>query len=69
MTVAPLMREHAEPLYAASNGRGREQLWTYLFNGPFDSLEAFAADVEAKAKAADPLYFVVLDNRNERPVG
>ena len=32
-------------------------LWTYLFNGPFDSLDAFAADVEAKAKASDPLLF------------
>ncbi len=69
VTVAPLTREHAEPLYAASHGPGREQLWTYLFNGPFDSLEAFAADVEAKANAADPLYFVVLDNGNGRPVG
>jgi RimJ/RimL family protein N-acetyltransferase len=69
VTVAPLQIEHAEPLYAASNGPGREHLWTYLFNGPFDDLASFAADVEAKSKAADPLYFAVLDNRDGRPVG
>jgi RimJ/RimL family protein N-acetyltransferase len=69
VTVAPLTPEHAEPLHQASSGPGREALWTYLFNGPFDSLDAFAADVEAKSKAADPLYFAVLDNRDGRPVG
>jgi RimJ/RimL family protein N-acetyltransferase len=69
VTVAPLAPEHAEALHAASSGPGRESLWTYLFNGPFDSLEAFAADVEAKSKASDPLYFVVLDNRDGAPVG
>ncbi|MDE3175447.1 MAG: GNAT family N-acetyltransferase [Pseudomonadota bacterium] len=69
VTLVPLSPEHAAPLYAASHGPGRDQLWTYLFNGPFDSLEAFTADVEAKAKAADPLYFAVLDNRDGRPVG
>jgi RimJ/RimL family protein N-acetyltransferase len=69
VTVAPLRVEHAEPLYAASNGPGREHLWTYLFNGPFDDLASFTADVEAKSKAADPLYFAVLDNRDGRPVG
>ena len=69
VTVAPLTREHAEALFAASSGPGREALWTYLFNGPFDDLASFAADVEAKSKASDPLYFVVLDNRDLSPVG
>jgi len=69
VTVAPLMPEHAEALFAASSGPERDQLWTYLFNGPFASLAEFAADVEAKSKASDPLYFAVLDNRDGRPVG
>src|ERR1700712_5554381 len=69
VTVAPLTPEHAAALHSASSGPGRESLWTYLFNGPFDSFEAFAADVEAKSKASDPLYFVVLDNRDGLPVG
>ena len=69
VTVAPLQPEHAEPLFTASHGPGRDQLWTYLFNGPFTTLADFSADVEAKSKAIDPLYFVVLDNRDGRPVG
>ncbi len=69
VTVAPLQLEHAEPLFSASSGPGRDQLWTYLFSGPFDNLAAFAADVDAKSKASDPLYFAVLDNRDGRPVG
>jgi RimJ/RimL family protein N-acetyltransferase len=67
--VVPLAPEHSEPLFAASSGPGRESLWTYLFNGPFRSLADFAADVEAKSKASDPLYFAVLDARDGRPVG
>ena len=69
VTVAPLASEHAEPLFLNSNGPGRESLWTYLFNGPFSDLTEFAADVEAKSKAADPLYFAVIDNRDGRAVG
>ena len=69
VTLAPLSADHAEPLFSASSGPGRDHLWTYLFNGPFETLAAFAADVEAKAKASDPLYFAVLDNRDGRPIG
>jgi RimJ/RimL family protein N-acetyltransferase len=69
VTLAPLTPAHAEPLFAASRGRENDGLWTYLFNGPFADLAAFAADVEAKSKAADPLYFAVLDNASGRPVG
>jgi RimJ/RimL family protein N-acetyltransferase len=69
VTLAPLAPEHAEPLFSASSGPGREHLWTYLFNGPFSSLAEFAADVEAKRQRSDPLYFAVLDNRDGRPVG
>ena len=50
--------EHAEPLYAASHGPGGDQLWTYLFNGPFESLEAFAADALNDSKPEVALKFV-----------
>jgi RimJ/RimL family protein N-acetyltransferase len=69
VTLVALAPAHAEPLFTASNGPGRDHLWTYLFNGPFGGLAEFAADVEAKSKASDPLYFAVLDNRDGRPVG
>ena len=69
VTLAPLTLEHAEPLFKVSHGPERDQVWTYLFNGPFRDLSEFSADVEAKSKAADPLYFAVIDNRDGRPLG
>lgn len=69
VTLAPLALQHAPALFEGSHGPGSETVWTYLFNGPFNTLAEFAADVEAKAKAADPLYFVVLDARDGRPLG
>jgi len=69
VTLAPLTLEHAESLYAGSHGQGREALWDYLFNGPFPDLDAFRADIAAKAKADDPLYFAVLDNRDGAAIG
>jgi RimJ/RimL family protein N-acetyltransferase len=70
ITLTPLDAEkHAEALYAASHGEGRDSVWTYLFNGPFENLSEFAADVELKARAVDPHYFAVLDNASGRAVG
>ena len=70
VTVAPLdAGKHAEDLYAASHGPERESVWIYLFNGPFASYADFAADIEAKAKAADPHYFAILDNASGRAAG
>jgi RimJ/RimL family protein N-acetyltransferase len=69
VTLAPLSLEHSEALFENSRGRDRDQLWTYLFNGPFADLAEFSADVAAKAKAADPLYFAVLDAQDGRPLG
>jgi len=60
---------HALDLYRGSHGDGRESVWTYLFNGPFADLAQFAGDVDAKAKAADPLYFAAIDNSTGKAVG
>ena len=70
VTLAPLDAEkHAEALYAGSHGEGRESVWTYLPYGPFTTLERFAADLESKARSADPQFFAVLDNASGRAVG
>jgi RimJ/RimL family protein N-acetyltransferase len=61
--------KHAAALYRGSHGDGRERVWTYLFNGPFADEAEFATDVAAKAKAADPLYFAVIDNQSGEAVG
>jgi RimJ/RimL family protein N-acetyltransferase len=69
VTLVALDVAHAPALYGGSHGDGRESLWTYLFNGPFAEEAEFTADVEAKAKAADPLYHAIIDNATGKAVG
>ncbi len=71
ITLAPLDAEkHAAVLYEGSNGdKVRDSVWTYLFNGPFRSLDDFAADIELKARSVDPHFFAVVDNATGRAVG
>jgi RimJ/RimL family protein N-acetyltransferase len=71
ITLAPLdASAHAGALYEASHsGAEQEAVWAYLFNGPFATPAEFAADVDVKAKAADPHYFAILDNASGRAVG
>ena len=70
ITIAPLdAARDSRSLYEFSHSEGRESLWTYLFNGPFADLASLTADVEAKARAEDPLYFAVIDNATGRTLG
>ena len=71
ITLVPLdAAAHAEALYEGSNGdAAREAVWTYLFDGPYTSLDEFRANLEAKARSTDPLFFAVIDNASGRAVG
>jgi RimJ/RimL family protein N-acetyltransferase len=54
----------AEPLYAVSRDPG---IWTYLFDGPYDSVETFRASLEAAAPLEDPLRLTIV--QHGRPEG
>ncbi len=71
VTLLPLdAGAHAESLYEGSNGDAeREAVWTYLFDGPYAGLDEFRANIEAKARSIDPLFFAVIDNSSGRAVG
>jgi RimJ/RimL family protein N-acetyltransferase len=71
ITLTPLdPRAHAKALYEGSNGdAAREAVWTYLFDGPYTNLDEFRANLEAKARSADPLFFAVIDNSSGRALG
>jgi RimJ/RimL family protein N-acetyltransferase len=71
ITLVPLdPHAHAKALYEGSNGDAtREAVWTYLFDGPYASLDEFRANIEAKARSTDPLFFAVIDNASGTPVG
>jgi RimJ/RimL family protein N-acetyltransferase len=71
ITLAALdAHAHADALYEGSNGdAARESVWTYLFDGPYRSPDEFHANIEAKARSADPLFFAVIDNASGRALG
>ena len=71
ITLAPLNPDkHAGALYEGSSGDpAREAVWTYLFDGPYRSLEEFRAAIALKARSDDPLFFAVVDNSTGRAVG
>jgi len=52
---------HGESLYEKTHGRDKEQLWLYLFEGPFPDHAAFDSHLRQKAASDDPLFFAILD--------
>jgi RimJ/RimL family protein N-acetyltransferase len=60
---------HAASLYEASHGPEREDLWRYLFDGPYPNLSAFEARLRQMASTRDPLFLTILENGSGQPVG
>ncbi len=70
VTVEPLdPARHAQSLYQASHGDRQEDLWRYLWDGPYPNREAFEAAVRQKAASQDPLSFAIVDPRSVLAVG
>ena len=49
--------------------RGHDELWTYLFVGPFPDEAAFTAWLTTRAKDDSPYYFYTVVDRAEQAVG
>jgi RimJ/RimL family protein N-acetyltransferase len=56
----------AEPLYGVSRD---PSIWTYLLDGPYESLEDFRASLEAAAPLEDPLRLTIVGLPDQRPKG
>ena len=70
VTLVPLdPAAHAVSLYEASHGPEREDLWRYLFDGPYPDQAAFEARLNQMAGSRDPLFFTILDTSAGKPVG
>ncbi|KAJ9606146.1 hypothetical protein H2200_009107 [Cladophialophora chaetospira] len=69
VTIRPLLPSDAESLFGIVKGKENERLFTYLFDNPYPSLEAFQAAVSQKSQSGDPLFFAIVDNTNSIPVG
>jgi len=64
------------PLNAAQHGdalfegvKGHDELWAYLFDGPYHDRAAFDAVTEQMAKSEDPLYYAIIDKSSGLAVG
>lgn len=69
VTIVPLDLAHAGDLYRASHGDGKEELWRYLWDGPYPSQSAFEAAVVERVASNDPLSFAILDKPSGLAVG
>jgi RimJ/RimL family protein N-acetyltransferase len=70
VTLVPLdPAAHAVSLYEASHGPEREDLWRYLFDGPYPDQATFEARLNQMAGSRDPLFFTILDNSTGKPLG
>jgi RimJ/RimL family protein N-acetyltransferase len=59
---------HAHALYVGSHGPGHEDLWRYLFTGPYPDEASFREYLEQRQPSEDPLFFTIL-NAAGAPVG
>lgn len=60
---------HAETLYEGSHGDGKEELWRYLFAGPFAGRSAFDDYLLRATSLADQTFFAIIDKASGLAVG
>jgi RimJ/RimL family protein N-acetyltransferase len=60
---------HAADLHAANSLDREGRMWTYLFSGPFSTLEEFTAWLKPREDSLDPLFFTVVDLATGRATG
>lgn len=66
--LEPLDAErHVADLYCAYEGH--DQLWTYMPQGPFASLDEYRTWVTGVEHRADPMFFAIVDQETDQAVG
>jgi RimJ/RimL family protein N-acetyltransferase len=70
VTLRPPVAADAETLYRGTHGDpDRESVWAYMGYGPWPGPEEFQTWVEERRASADPLWFTVISNQTEQPIG
>ena len=70
VTLTPLdPLAHGDALYEATRGEASDQLWLYLFEGPFSDRAAFDLHLQRMAASEDPLFFAILDRASGERLG
>jgi RimJ/RimL family protein N-acetyltransferase len=66
----PLPEQDAQPLFDASHPpTGDIGIWTYMNDGPYETIEAFAAALAEQAAARGPQFRTIVRLTDELPVG
>ena len=62
--------QDARPLYEATHPpTGDPGIWTYMYDGPYKSVEDLADTLAVAAPGLDPLYLTIVRATDELPVG
>jgi RimJ/RimL family protein N-acetyltransferase len=70
VTLEPLDRAaHGDALWDAIRAPENDDLWRYLFDGPFRDRAAFDASLDRKSSGGDPLFFAIVDRASGRAAG
>ncbi|MCJ1283572.1 hypothetical protein MMC26_002903 [Xylographa opegraphella] len=69
VNLIPVSTDHTLDLFAATCGPANDALWTYMFSGPFPTLDAFKNHIADIAVSTDPLHFTIVSNVTSKPVG
>lgn len=60
---------HGDALFEGTHGKGKEDLWLYLWDGPFADRGKFDAYLQRAAASEDPLFFAIIDKNTGRAAG
>jgi RimJ/RimL family protein N-acetyltransferase len=60
---------HAKELFEANAHDKENRNWTYLFNGPFETVEGYLEWLTEASCGHDPLYFAVVDGQTQKATG
>jgi RimJ/RimL family protein N-acetyltransferase len=70
VTLVPLEpKVHGDSLYRLTTGAMNDELWRYLFDGPFTGRTDFLAHLVTKTSSDDAVFFAILNNSSGSAVG
>jgi RimJ/RimL family protein N-acetyltransferase len=70
VTLVPLdPKVHADSLYRQTTGARNDELWRYLFDGPFANRTDFYAHLLQKSSSDAAVFFAILNNSSGSAVG
>ncbi|MFM2479420.1 GNAT family N-acetyltransferase [Celerinatantimonas sp. MCCC 1A17872] len=63
------VQKHAQDLFDAYSSATDERDWTYMFTGPFHTIEELTEHLQQIESCLDPKRYVVIDSQSNKAVG